>query len=46
MRICEYAAAHNGSFDPVPAVTTIDCGPVGVIPACQACADLYERLSQ
>jgi hypothetical protein len=28
----------------VPAVTTIDCGAVvGVVPACQECADTYAR---
>lgn len=41
VQFCEYSAAHkmNGRR----ATTTIDCGPVGVVPACQECADFYER---
>jgi hypothetical protein len=41
--VCEYSAKHK--MDGVPATTTIDCGPVGVVTACQACADFYARMS-
>jgi hypothetical protein len=41
--VCAYSAAHNMAS--VPAVTVIDCGPVGMIPACQKCADFYARMS-
>lgn len=40
---CQYSAAHLNKG--VPATTTIDCGPVGVVPACAACAAFYERMS-
>jgi hypothetical protein len=40
---CQYSAKHNRAY--VPAVTTIDCGRVGMIPACQECADFYKRMS-
>lgn len=36
---CRYSARHLA--DAVPAVTILDCGPVGQIPACQRCADFY-----
>jgi hypothetical protein len=39
--VCCYSAAHTMSG--VPSVTVIDCGPVGMIPACQGCADFYTR---
>lgn len=39
--VCKYSTAHARSG--VPAVTTLDCRPVGMIPACQACADFYTR---
>ena len=42
---CQYAAAHRSNFPPVPAETVIECGPVGLIPACQRCADFYDRMS-
>jgi hypothetical protein len=41
---CQYSAKHK--MDGVPATTTIDCGRVGIVAACQACADLYVRLSR
>lgn len=40
---CKYSAAHLAAE--VPAVTVLDCGPAGRIPACRECADLYQRLS-
>jgi hypothetical protein len=41
--VCQYSAAHKMAG--VPATTEIDCGAVvGVVPSCQACADLYVRL--
>lgn len=41
---CAYSARHV--YEGVPAVTEINCGPVvGMVAACQACADLYARLS-
>jgi hypothetical protein len=40
---CCYSLRHN--WDQVPATTIIDCGRVGVVPACQPCADFYERMS-
>jgi hypothetical protein len=39
--ICQYNLKHK--MHGVLAVTTIDCGPVGIVPACQWCADFYER---
>jgi hypothetical protein len=44
VELCQYSAAHKLSG--VPAVTTIDCGPVGIVPACQKCADFYKRMSE
>jgi hypothetical protein len=41
--VCGYSARH--AMEGVPAVTTIDCGRVGIVAACQACADFYERMS-
>ena len=41
-KICAYSAAHK--IRKVPAVTVIDCGRVGMVDACQACADLYARM--
>ena len=41
--ICRYSARHQA--ENVPATTVIDCGPVGTIPACQECADFYERMA-
>jgi hypothetical protein len=40
---CQYSAAHM--VQGVKAVTTLDCGPVGKVPACQKCADFYKRNS-
>jgi hypothetical protein len=42
--VCEYSAAHKARD--VRAVTIIDCGPVGTVRACQACADFYARNSR
>lgn len=39
---CNYSAAHQMAG--VRAVTTIDCGPVGIVSACQACADFYAKM--
>lgn len=40
--ICHYRARHT--VDRVPAVTTIDCGPVlGPTPACQECVDVRDE---
>ena len=41
--VCRYSYAHT--MRDVPAVTVIDCGPVGIVPACQKCADFYARMS-
>lgn len=41
---CQYSAKHK--MDGVPATTEIDCGRIGMVAACQACADLYVRLSR
>ena len=41
--VCRYSLAHASAG--VPAVTSLDCGPVGTVPACQACADFYGRMS-
>ncbi len=41
--VCKYSAAHLSAG--VPAVTVLDCGPAGRIPACQQCADLYQRMN-
>lgn len=38
--LCRYSLACENT-----ATTTIDCGPVGPVAACQRCADLYGRLS-
>jgi hypothetical protein len=40
--LCRYSAAHQmaGTL----ADTTIDCRPIGIIPACQPCADFYDRM--
>lgn len=39
--ICQYSPQHT--MDRVPATATIDCGPiVGTVPACAACAELYQ----
>ena len=41
-QVCRHSARHQS--EGVPAVTTIDCGAVvGVVPACQECADLFAR---
>ena len=41
--VCAYSARHKLSG--VPAVTVIECGPVGKVAACQACAEFYARMS-
>lgn len=43
METCAYSLAH--AVKGIPAVTVIDCGVVGMIPACKACADFYEIMS-
>lgn len=40
---CGYKVAHVGR---VPSTTTIDCGPIGQIEACQDCANLHKRLTK
>lgn len=40
---CQYSAAH--AMANVPATGTIDCGPVGIVPACQACVDFYAKMA-
>jgi hypothetical protein len=39
---CRYSAAHLAAR--VPAVVALDCGRVGVVPACRACAEFYARM--
>lgn len=39
--VCQYAIAHV--WAQIPAVTVLDCGVIGLIPACQRCADFYDR---
>lgn len=41
---CGYSAAHN--IRQVPAVTMIDCSPVGIVPACAQCAEFYSSLGE
>lgn len=41
--ICRYSAAHT--MDNVPATRMIDCGAVGMVPGCEACALLFQRLA-
>jgi hypothetical protein len=40
---CQYSAAHAASG--IQASTEIDCGAVGMVRACQRCADFYGRMS-
>lgn len=40
--VCMYSAAH--ALRGVPAVTILDCGRVGLVASCQACADFYARM--
>jgi hypothetical protein len=41
---CEYSTRDR--WDGIRAVKLIDCGPiVGMVAACQRCADMYERLN-
>jgi hypothetical protein len=42
--VCGYSARHYSAR--VPAATVLECGPVGIVPACQACTAFYERNSQ
>lgn len=37
--VCRYDDAHEA--DGVRSVTMVNCGPDGMIPACQPCADFY-----
>jgi hypothetical protein len=41
--VCRYSPQHT--MDEVPATTVIDCGAVGMVLACQACADFYARMA-
>lgn len=41
---CRYSTKHMHAG--VPAITSLDCGRVGKVPACQACADFYTRQSE
>ena len=43
-KTCQYSARHNQ--EDVPATGTIDCGPVGIVPACDKCIGFYERMSK
>lgn len=43
MKTCGYSLAH--AMKRVPATTVIDCGAVGLVHACQACAEFYERMT-
>ncbi|NED36717.1 hypothetical protein [Streptomyces sp. SID8499] len=42
--VCQYSAKHK--MQGVPAVTVLDCGPVGKVPACRKCAEFYQRQQQ
>jgi hypothetical protein len=42
---CDYSAAHRLRGERALAVAELDCGPLGSVPACQACADFYEYQS-
>lgn len=39
--VCVYSARHKA--DGVKATQVLDCGPVGKVDACDACADFYAR---
>lgn len=39
--VCEYSARHR--HEGVTATAILDCGPVGMIPACEKCADFFTR---
>lgn len=41
---CEYIAAHM--MEGVRATRVIDCGRVGLVPACESCVALYQRLKR
>lgn len=41
---CQYSALHQ--CEGVPATVMLDCGAVGLVPACQVCADTYVRQGQ
>lgn len=43
LQLCGYSAAHAARG--IASTTTIDCGPVGIVPACQPCADFYARMA-
>lgn len=40
--LCGYNSVH--SLKGVAATTQIDCGVVGIVPACNKCADFYAGL--
>lgn len=40
----QYSALHQ--CEGQPATATLDCGAVGLVPACQMCADTYARPGQ
>lgn len=42
--VCRYSPRHF--TEGVPATTVIDCGAAGLVPSCEACAELYVRLSR
>ena len=44
IQVCRYSLRH--AMEGVPAVTEIDCGPVGIVPACKACRGFYVRMSR
>lgn len=40
---CQYSAAHVLRGEDAPAVELIECGPLGEVPVCAACAAFYRR---
>jgi hypothetical protein len=42
---CEYSASHMLHERP-NAVTLLECGALGDVPACQSCADFYAEMEQ
>lgn len=40
---CRYSAAHR--YQGIPATEVLDCGRVGWVPACKACADFYSSVA-
>lgn len=41
-KVCQYSAAHVMAG--VPAVHVLDCGVVGMVPACLKCSVFYRKL--